>query len=273
MDDELVAHYGGGSLLADIEAGVAALGKTTATVTEDDLGPVDEFHVGGRPATVELCSRLDLGPAVRVLDVGSGIGGTARCIATTSGCSVVGIDLSPTYVAVARALTGWVGLDDRVTFEVGSALELPFEEGSFDRATQLHVGMNIDDKAALFAEVARVLRPGGIFGIYDLLQHASGEPTFPLPWASEPDQSFLVDAGTYTAALESAGFDVEVRDRHRFALDFFEAQARRAASGDGPPPLGLHLVMGDQTRTKLGNLRQAVVDGIVGPYELVCTLS
>jgi SAM-dependent methyltransferase len=271
-DSDLVEHYGGGGLLGAIEAGLSELGKSPATATVDDLAPVDEFHIGGRSATVELSARLEVDSQTRLLDVGCGIGGTSRFFASTTGCQVTGIDLSPTYVEVARTLTEWTGLGHRVGFEAGSALGLPFEEDSFDRAVQLHVGMNIADKAALFAEIARVLRPGGRLGVYDVVRQGEGEIVFPVPWASDRSQSFVADAEEYRSALEGAGFEVSVRDRRQFALEFFETQARRAVESSGPPPVGLHLIIGADTPLKLGNLRGAITEGILAPVEFIATL-
>ena len=271
MDDDstLIDHYGGGGLLAAIEAGLERLGKSPDTVTVDDLGPVDEFHVGGRPATVELCRRLELAADMDLLDVGCGIGGTARFVASTTGCRVTGLDLNPAFVEVARTLTAWTRLDDRVRFEAGSATSMPFDTDSFDRAVVLHVGMNIADKGALFAEIARVLRAGGRLGVYDLVRRGDGDIRFPVPWASEATQSDVADQATYETHLEASGFDVEVRDRREFALDFFARQ--QAASGTGPPPLGLPLIVGPDAPTKFSNLRTAIEDGVLAPVEFIGT--
>lgn len=160
-DPMIAEHYATGGLLGAIRTGVEALGKTTDTVIVEDLAPVDEFHIGGRSATTELCERLDLAADSAVLDIGCGIGGAARFVAATTGCRVVGIDLTPEYVAVADELTTWTGLGGQVRYEVGSALDMPFDDDSFGRAILLHVGMNIADKDALFTEVRRVLGPGG----------------------------------------------------------------------------------------------------------------
>jgi SAM-dependent methyltransferase len=269
---DVAAHYSsGGTLLADIEAGIAAMGLTRQTVTADDLGPVDEFHVGGRPATIELVEHLAATSASELLDIGCGIGGTGRFIASTSGARVTGVDLTPEYVDVARTLSEWTALDHLVDFEVASAVDMPFDDEAFDGASQLHVGMNIADKAALFAEVHRVLRPGARFALYDIMAMSAGDVTFPVPWAGDDSSSFLADVASYREHLEAAGFDVLVeRNRGSFAAEFFETLRERSAGADGPPPLGLHLMMGPDAPTKIGNMITAITAGVIAPVELIC---
>ena len=270
IEADVVEHYRAEELLAAIEAGVGALGRSPDTVTVDDLGPVDEFHIGGRPATIELCDQLGIDAGSDVLDVGCGIGGTARLVASTYGCRVTGVDLVPGYVDVARQLAAWTGLDGRVDYHVGSALDLPIESASFDVATQIHVGMNIEDKAACFDEVRRVLRAGATFGIYDVMRTGPGELGFPVPWATEASTSFVAPIADYEAALGSAGFEVvAVRERGRFALEFFEAMQQRTAELGGPPPLGLHVIIGSATPDKIANMLAALSQGIVAPVEVI----
>jgi SAM-dependent methyltransferase len=156
---EITRHYTHGELLAAIERGLQQMGRNLADVTVDDLGPVDEFHTGGRQATIDLLDQMQLRPGYSVLDIGSGIGGTARLLAHRYGCRVTGIDLTPEFVTVAEALTRSVGLEEQVTFHGGDVTGMPFATASFDAATLLHVGMNIADKRAVFAETARVLKP------------------------------------------------------------------------------------------------------------------
>ena len=138
-----------------------------------------------------------LQPGMHLLDVGSGLGGPARYFARYQGCRVTGIDLTEEFVAVARTLTSRLGMDGQISFQQGSALSMPFAAASFDVATLLHVGMNIADKDRLFSEVRRVVKPGGIFGIYDQMREADGELAFPVPWASVPQTSFVETAATY----------------------------------------------------------------------------
>ena len=157
IEQAVVRHYAHGSLEKTILEALAAAGKDVNRLTPKDLAPVDEFHVGGRQATIAFAQQFGLRPGMRLLDIGCGFGGAARYFAHEHGCRVTGIDLSPEYVNVTNALATRVGLDERVSCESGSALALPFAPGSFDGAYMLHVGMNIEDKAKLFAEVRRVL--------------------------------------------------------------------------------------------------------------------
>jgi ubiquinone/menaquinone biosynthesis C-methylase UbiE len=271
IDAGLVEHYGGGELLASIEAGLDSMGLSSATATVDVLGPVDEFHIGGRPATTDLCARLGVDSDTSLVDIGCGIGGAARFLASTFGCSVTGVDLAPNYIAVAQELTEWTGLSDRVQFEVGSALGMPFDDDTFDGAVQLHVGMNIEDKGKLCGEVFRTLRPGGRFGLYDIMRMSDDPLLFPLPWAADESMSFVDDLPTYRMHLEAAGFEIEqLRNRSAFATEFFAAMRKKSASNGGPAPLGLHIILGQDAPLKLSNMVDAINAGTIAPVEIIC---
>ncbi len=268
---DLVDHYGGNELLSKIQTGLHKMGLSAETVDVDVLAPVDEFHVGGRAATTELCERLGVEAETAMLDIGCGIGGTARFLASRFGCDVTGLDLAPKYVSVAGELTAMTGLSERARFEVGSALDMPFDDGDFDGAVQLHVGMNIEDKQALCGEVFRVLRAGGRFGLYDLMRTSEAPLVYPVPWAANASMSFVDDQTTYTDALGAAGFEVEqVRNRRDYAIRFFDAIRKNAAGGDGTPPLGLHLILGQEASTKIANMVSAISAGTIAPIEIIC---
>lgn len=269
-------HYQQVDLIDSIRAGLDALAKTPDTVTLADLAPVEEFHVGGRAATQELCQQLAITGADRVLDLGCGIGGLTRFIASTFGAAVTGVDLTPQYIDAAVELTRWLGLDGLIDYEVASATDLPFDNESFDVATMLHVGMNIVDKDALFSEAHRVLAPGATMGIYDnMWAGTSRELAYPVPWASSSDTSFVQSSDEYTDAATSAGFTVvQVRDRRNAALDFFASLRSRSSraktsGGSGPPPLGLHLLMGPDAGDKTRNLAAAITANVVAPTEII----
>jgi ubiquinone/menaquinone biosynthesis C-methylase UbiE len=268
-DGEIVRHYARDGLEAAIRDALAAMGRSPETVAPADLSPVDELHTGWRAATAALIASLGLEAHMRVLDLGSGLGGPARHMAEAGGCRVTGIDLTADYVAVANTLSEWCGLADRVDFRVGSAVDLPFEAGSFDAVTLIHVGMNIAGKAALFAGVRRVLKPGGAFGVYDVMRVGAGEIAWPMPWAAGPGTSFVETPGTYVRLLAAAGFTVGSQiDRTQLAQETAR-RAQEAARRDGVPPLGLHLIMGDERPLRIGNLMAALADGTLAPVEII----
>lgn len=270
LEQTVARHYAHGSLEQAILEALAAAGKDVNRLSPADLAPVDEFHVGGRPATIAFAGQLGVRSGMRLLDVGCGLGGAARYFAHEHGCHVTGIDLSDEYVAVANALAARVGLADRVSCQQGSALALPFAPGSFDAAYLLHVGMNIENKSGLFAEIRRVLAPSGTLGIYDVMRLGAGDLSYPAPWASSPEASFVADAATYRRLLEAAGFDVlKERNRRDFALEIFSQMRERGASGR-PAPLGLHIVMGDNAAQKVANMTNDIHRGLIAPTEMIC---
>lgn len=263
-------HYTQGDLLNVIQASLGKLGKTVDNVTIDDLAPVDEFHTGGRVATKDLLSHLNFSERDHILDVGCGLGGAARYVADRFGNRVTGIDLTQEYVDIGNALCSWVGLDSHITLRQGSALAMPFGERVFDGAYMLHVGMNIEEKAELFSEVCRVLRPGSAFGIFDVMRIGDGEPAYPLPWANEAQTSRLGTPKEYERELEAAGFTVlETNNRRDFALAFFRQMKANAEANGGPPPVGLHLLMQDSTSAKMKNMVDNIAAGVIAPVKII----
>ena len=264
------AHYAHSNLIAAIQDGVTLMGKTTSTVTVDDLSPVDEFHIGGRKATEELVRQLAPSSTDHVLDIGSGLGGAARFIADRYKCQVTGIDLTPEYVAAGNVLCAWVGLGDRVSLRHADALSIPFPDGTFSAAIMLHVGMNIEDKARLFSEAARVMRPGSRFGVYDVMRTADGELSYPVPWATTRDSNAVAEPEQYRDALATAGFEIlSERNRRDFALAYFKQLQSRASAATGPGPLGLHTLMGERRQDQVRNMIESISIGRIAPFEFV----
>jgi ubiquinone/menaquinone biosynthesis C-methylase UbiE len=267
MNSHVANHYACSELVAAIRDGLARLGKTESTVTAEDLAPVDEFHIGGRAATKELAEQLALSASDRVLDIGCGLGGPARQIAAQYGCHVTGIDLTPDYVEAGNALSGWLRLEGRVALQYGDALALPFADGSFTAAYMLHVGMNIADKNALFAQLARVLRAGARFAIYDVMRTGDGAMSYPLPWASTADENAIATPSYYRDALAGAGFDiVSEQERHDVATKYF---ARQRAQVAVEPALGVHTLMGSRRPDMVRNMSESISDGRIAPVEMI----
>jgi SAM-dependent methyltransferase len=250
------------------------LGKTAETVGIDDLGPVDEFHIGGRVATEAFLDQLDIDSSHHVLDVGCGLGGASRFAATKYGCRVTGVDLTQEYVETGNTICSWLGLDDKINLESENAMHLSFSPEKFERAYMLHVGMNIADKQSLAKELYRVTRAGGRVGIYDVMRVGNGELTFPVPWATVPQGSSVDPVTTYVSALEGAGFHIVAkRNRREFALDFFAQLQSKAVSADGPPPLGIHILMGRAAPEKISNMIENISRDIIAPIEIIAEKS
>ena len=162
------SYYSPGDLYRKIVAGLETLGKDLATITLDDLQPVDEFHIRGDTATRELIELAGFSPDMHILDVGCGIGGSSRRLSRDTGCRVTGIDLSDEYIDTASRLTDLLKMQERVTFQACSALDLPFEDSAFDGIWSLQMNMNIEDKSGWLREIHRVLKPGGKAVLYEL---------------------------------------------------------------------------------------------------------
>ena len=269
LEDRVSDHYTTSDLLARIETAVASTGLSIGG-SPDTLKPVDEFHSGGTEATEHLLSHLDIGPETRVLDIGSGIGGTARLVASRHDARVIGVDLTPAFVETATRLSDMVGLSTMTEFRQGSALELPVASGSIDIATMLHVGMNIADKEKLFAEAARVLTPGGHFAVFDIMRVGAGGLTYPFPWAEAEGFSFVEEASVYEAAAARAGFDPVAQSNRADATQAFFSSIDEAIGIVGhAPPLGIHLLMGDTAGDKIRNYRTALDAGLLAPVEMI----
>jgi SAM-dependent methyltransferase len=268
IERAVARHYGETDLLVRILDALEAVGAQTEQLGPDDLAPVEEFHIGGRKATARAVEKMRLQPDQHVLDVGCGIGGAARYIAGATGCKVTAIDLTPEYISVARELTDLTGLSANVSFDVSNAMAMPFGEACFDAALTLHVAMNIRDRNALYREVARVLRPGAVFYLFDVMKKSDEPLTFPVPWAASGETSFLTTPDETRALLEDAGFEVtQVEDRTGFALEFFEQIG--SAAGNPPSALGIHLLMGESASERLGNVVTNIRSGRIAPVEML----
>ena len=262
--NDVSRHYGRGGLMERIEKGLAASGVDLQHVTVDDLAPVDEFHSRGREATVEIAAMINPSGTDRVLDVGCGLGGTARFLARNYGCAVSGIDLTPEYIDVGRRLTEMVGLDDMIDLKQGSALDLPYDDESFDYVTTEHVQMNIADKGRFYWEIARVLKLQGRFVFHDIFCGTGPGPLhYPVPWAEEQSLSYLTPVAQARSLMEGVGLEIaQWHGRDEESIAYFTPIVERLGN-EGPPPLGLHLLLGEIGGEKLKNYLRNLEEGRV----------
>ncbi len=264
-------HYTVTDLGQSILDALAVAGRDPNRLTPEDLAPIDEFHIRGRAATLDLARAAKISRAMAVLDVGSGLGGPARTLASEYGCQVTGIDLTEAYCQTASLLSERLGLGHLLQFQQGDALSLPFEPASFDVVWTEHVAMNIADKARLYSEMYRVLKPGGTLAIYDILSGPEGPVHFPVPWARTPETSFLASPDELRACLTEAGFQItNWVDSTEAGKAWFVALAERIQRL-GMPPLSFALLMGEDFSAMALNQRRNLEQGRIVLAQVVAT--
>lgn len=262
--DGVTEQYSQGKLLERVYAGLRAVGKDPDNLTVADLAPVDHFHTLGASATTGLADAAGLKEGDEVLDAGCGLGGPARTLAETYGCRVTGIDITPEFCEAAAELNQRVGLGDKIVIREANALALPFGPDAFDVVWTMHVSMNIEDKAELYHQFARVLKPGGRLAFFDLIA-GEGDLHFPVPWANDPAINHLVDEDELRLLLRSAGFYIELwEDLTAEGAEFFRSLV--------PSPLGVHLLLVDM-KPKMMNLARNLAEGRVRAIRSVCSYS
>lgn len=271
MTDPVAGHYAGRSdLAAAIAERLTAGGHDLNSLKPQDLSGVDEFHIRGREATLELAEQMGLAAGARVLDIGSGLGGPARTVAQTYDCHVTGVDLTQAYCEAATAISAWFGLDDDTDFIAADATDLPLDDDAFDAAMTIHAAMNIPDKPAMFREARRVLKPGRMFAVYDVLQGEGGDVIFPVPWARDPSISALATPDDMLKLLDDAGFAVETSaDSTSKSQAWFEAMAERLRTS-GPPPVGFDLIFGPDFADMMHNQIENLAERRIRTVTYVC---
>lgn len=257
LEARVAAYYGGIGLVERVTEELERCGFDGGDPMPAGQRFDGSFHIGGAEAVERLIAAMPPLEGRSVLDIGCGVGGAARALAR-HGANVRGVDLTPEFIDVARALSRMIGGDPDV-FTVGSALDLPYRGRAFDHAMMLHVGMNIADKRRAMSEAARVLRPGGTFAIYDILRVDPGPVDRPLPWAEDAETSFPDTPAAYLAAA-APWFDERARvERTGEGIAFLEELI-------GPSPLR---PVSEAMRAKLCALSEAFVAGTLAPVEMI----
>ncbi|TDU26520.1 methyltransferase family protein [Panacagrimonas perspica] len=256
----LETHYSAAAIEQRLLAGIRAAGlDPEQRLSPEELGALDQFHTGGLQASLELLEAARIRSTDRVLDLGAGLAGSARLLASTVGCLVDCIELSSDYCAGAALLNRLTGLEDRITVRLGSALDLPYPDGAFDIVWMQNVGMNIADKHTLYREIARVLKPGGLYAFQEMATGVSDTMYFPLPWATVPADQHLASVDELLSLLDQCGFATELFE------DISDLHMSRSTGSTVPAPpgqLGLGVFVDDLPR-KSANARRSLAEGQV----------
>jgi len=267
---EVASHYSRGTLLERLNAALRSDGVDPAQPTIEALAHYDQFHGRGLEATEELANLLLVSKQHHLLDVGSGIGGPARYLARRFGCKVTGIDLTAEFCEVARHLTKLLGMQDRVGFEQGDATAMPFKAAEFDGAYSMNVSMNIADKAGLYREIHRVLKPGGWLVLSELARGPGAPLDYPTPWAASAATSFLSTPEETRHGLEKTGFAIEDFRDTREQVFAFGARARAMVErGEKPPHRAVELIHGELAKEAAANTARGMKEGRITPIEVL----
>jgi ubiquinone/menaquinone biosynthesis C-methylase UbiE len=270
IDSEVSAHYSRGGLLSRLNAALRDDGVDPERPSMEALAPYDQFHGRGLEATLEIAELAQPGPADHILDIGSGIGGPARYFANRFGCRVTGIDLTAEFCDVARHLTHMFDLEERIAFEVGDALAMPFGEAGFDGAYSMNVSMNIRDKGRFYREIHRVLKPGAWLVLSEVAKGEGGDLDYPTPWAGSARTSFLSTPEETQRGLLEAGFDVvRVHSTLDKALAFGARSRAMVERGEKPPHRAVMLIHGEIATQAMRNTARGLSEGKIIPVEVL----
>jgi SAM-dependent methyltransferase len=269
-DSDISEHYSRGNLLERLNVALAEDGVDPDFPQIETLAPYDQFHGRGLEATKEIADLLDIAVTDHILDIGSGIGGPTRYMAHRFGCRVTGIDLTAEFCEVARHLTQLLGLQGRVKFELGDALAMPFAGGTFDGAYSMNVSMNIADKAGLYREIHRVLRPGAWLMLSEIAKGTGEDLAYPTPWADSARTSFLSTPEETLRGLEEVGFEVvESRNTLEQALAFGARSRAMVGRGEKPPHRAIQLIHGAIAPQAMANSARGMFEARIVPIEIM----
>ncbi|MBC8442457.1 MAG: class I SAM-dependent methyltransferase [Deltaproteobacteria bacterium] len=250
MESHVKDHYNSDNLTQNIKTALIKAGKDLSNLELKDLSPIDQIHTGGARSSIELFKKLTISPDAQVLDAGCGIGGSSRLLAKQFNCRVVGVDLAEKFIESAIFLTQCTQLENLVSFQQGSVLDLPFENNTFDAILCQHILMNIEDKSTAVKEFFRVLKPDGKLMLHEIEKGDNDSLLLPVPWADKSSISFLESRDVMSHIFKEHGFEVE----------FFSDQTSSACTGwekfnavskkrpPQPNALGLGIIFGSNAK-------------------------
>lgn len=210
MDDleaRVRAYWAPRGDLSAIDRDLRKKGLDPACPAPASLAVHDQLHAGLDQGTAALCGWAGITPGCRVIDLGAGLGGTARQLARDLDCRAEAIDLSPELTAAGAELTRRMGLASRVVHRCCGFSDLR-AEGGFDVALIQFVDMQVRDKGVLYRAAHESLAPGGRVIWHDWLAGDGGAPFYPMFWSRDGDCSFPIRRDEFTFALGQAGLDL-----------------------------------------------------------------
>lgn len=272
--EKMAAHFAPADLRSRVAAVLAKAGKDASNTTVEELAGLDQWHVEGLVPTRRLADLAQISADDLVLDAGCGMGGPARYLASTYGCTVRGIDMTEPYLETAALLTELTRLGDKVLLERGDVTDMPYADGSFDVVWTQHAAQSVPDKARFFSELQRTLKPGGRCVVHDLYRGPGDPVHFPAFWAEDESISFLVSDTEMRALLEDAGLRVvtweDTTASAHAANEAMDAEhAKSELEAETIAGLDIFLLFDDQTLVMAENSVKDMTVGSVGIFEAV----
>ena len=269
-EEAINIQYGQKNLVDKILETLKSEGINTAEMIRNAFAPIDELHLLGNKATLELAQEVGLNEKMKILDVGCGIGGPARTLVSNFGCHVTGLDLSKEYCQAADLINKYVGLSDMIEIQQGNALEMPFSDAIFDVVFLQHVLMNIADKGRFFSQIKRVLRSKGRLALYTICEGDISPINYPVIWANSAEINFLLPAIKLRNFISSNGFkEISWKDHTEVIIKTIDFQ-RTKPRPEKKPPINLGLIVMEPSlkwKNLVLNLKEGRIVVIQGIFE------
>jgi len=192
------------------------VGITEMNLAEDPFTEItDQNHIGGLRFVKDLAHKAGIGPATDVLDLGCGLGGSARCLAYFFGCRVHGVDLSVERYREARRLTKLVALDNLVTFQCGDIMRVALPRRRFDVLWGQSAWVHIEHRERLIKKWSKSLKAGGRIALEEA--YVKRRPRYATERRDVDDladhwKSYLVGLDAWTEILSSQSFEVYCKE-------------------------------------------------------------